>query len=118
MTTPYRGMRVLVTGHTGFKGAWLVSCLLQDGADVAGLALAPEPGTPNLFRDLDLRSRMQSDIIDLRDFDSVSAAIARFRPQIIFHLAAQALVRRSYADPLETFAVNVMGTAHVLEAAR
>lgn len=118
MTTSYRGMRVLVTGHTGFKGAWLVSCLLQDGADVAGLALAPEPGTPNLFRDLDLERRMRSDLIDLRDFDAVSAAIGRFRPQVIFHLAAQALVRRSYADPLGTFAVNVMGTAHVLEAAR
>src|ERR1700761_2946148 len=108
MTHSYRGMRVLVTGHTGFKGAWLACCLLQDGAEVAGLALAPEPGTPNLFRDLDLASRMRSEIVDIRDFDTVSTAIARFQPEIIFHLAAQSLVRRSYADPLGTFAVNVM----------
>lgn len=114
----YRGTRVLVTGHTGFKGAWLVSWLLEEGAEVAGLALAPENGKPSLFDDLGLADRMTSRIADVRDVEAVLAAVSAFRPQIVFHLAAQALVRRSYGDPLETFAVNVMGTAHVLEAAR
>ncbi|WP_456684561.1 CDP-glucose 4,6-dehydratase [Bradyrhizobium sp. P5_C11_2] len=118
MFNSYRGVRVLVTGHTGFKGAWLASCLLRDGAEVAGLALAPEPDRFNLFRDLDLGSRMRSEIVDIRDFDAVQTALGGFRPEIVFHLAAQSLVRRSYADPLGTFAVNAIGTAHVLEAAR
>lgn len=114
----YRGMRVLVTGHTGFKGAWLVSWLLEEGAEVSGLALAPEHGKPSLFEDLGLVDRMTSRIADVRDAGPVLAAVSAFRPQIVFHLAAQALVRRSYAEPLETFATNVMGTANVLEAAR
>lgn len=118
MINPYQGVRVLITGHTGFKGAWLASWLLQDGADVLGLALEPEPNKPSLYKSLHLEERMDSRIVDIRDADKVRAAIAKFRPQIVFHLAAQALVRRSYADPLGTFAVNIMGTAHVLEAAR
>ncbi|MGU3666188.1 CDP-glucose 4,6-dehydratase [Methylobacterium sp. A49B] len=118
MIGSYSGIRVLVTGHTGFKGAWLASWLLADGAEVMGLALAPEPGRPNLFEALDLASRMGCVMADIRDPQVVQDAVAAFRPQIVFHLAAQALVRRSYADPLGTFAVNVMGTAHVLEAAR
>ncbi|SDO05938.1 CDP-glucose 4,6-dehydratase [Methylobacterium phyllostachyos] len=114
----YRGTRVLVTGHTGFKGAWLVAWLLDQGADVMGLALAPPDDRPNLFRDLGLAERIQSRVADIREAEAVSTAIEAFQPQIIFHLAAQALVRQSYAAPLETFAINVMGTAHVLEAAR
>lgn len=114
----YRGVRVLVTGHTGFKGAWLVAWLLAEGAEIMGLALAPEAGRPSLFEDLDLAGRIASRFVDIRDAEAVREAVAAFRPEIVFHLAAQALVRRSYADPLGTFAVNVMGTAHVLEAAR
>ncbi|SFL67692.1 CDP-glucose 4,6-dehydratase [Methylobacterium pseudosasicola] len=83
-----------------------------------GLALSPPDDRPNLFLDLGLAERIQSEFVDIRDAGAVFAAVTAFRPQIVFHLAAQALVRRSYADPLETFAVNVLGTAHVLEAAR
>ena len=114
----FKGERVLVTGHTGFKGAWLSSWLLADGVETAGLALAPEIDRPSLFADLALDSRMATTIGDIRDFGVVRAAFEAFRPTVVFHLAAQALVRRSYADPLETFGSNVMGTAHVLEAAR
>jgi CDP-glucose 4,6-dehydratase len=112
------GHRVLVTGHTGFKGAWLCSWLLMDGADVAGLSLPPERGRPNLFEDLALDRRMDSTLGDIRDLAMVEAVMAAARPTVVFHLAAQALVRRSYADPVGTFASNVMGTVHVLEAAR
>lgn len=114
----FKSERVLVTGHTGFKGAWLSNWLIDDGADVAGLALAPEEGKPSLYADLELERRMHSVIGDIRDFAVVSQVVNRFRPTLILHLAAQALVRRSYAEPLQTFASNVMGTAHVLEAAR
>lgn len=114
----FAGVRVLVTGHTGFKGGWLCEWLLADGAKLAGLALAPEAGRPSLFEDLGLADRMASSFTDIRDMEATEAAIRRFEPEIVFHLAAQPLVRRSYADPLGTFAVNVMGTAHVLEAAR
>jgi CDP-glucose 4,6-dehydratase len=115
----FRGLRVLVTGHTGFKGAWLCAWLKRDGAEVAGLALAPERnGQPNLFEAAGIGAGMRSTIGDIRDFALVERALRDFAPAIVFHLAAQALVRRSYADPLATFATNVMGTAHVLEAAR
>jgi CDP-glucose 4,6-dehydratase len=114
----FQGERVLVTGHTGFKGAWLCSWLLADGVELAGLSLAPEPGRPSLYADLDLPRRMASTIGDIRDFDGVQDVFAAFRPTVVFHLAAQALVRRSYADPVGTFGSNVMGTVHVLEAAR
>ena len=112
------GERVLITGQTGFKGAWLSSWLLADGVEVAGLALAPEEGRPSLYDDLDLANRMASAIGDIRDYTVVQGVFDAFRPTVVFHLAAQALVRRSYADPLGTFGANVMGTAHVLEAAR
>lgn len=114
----YKGERVLVTGHTGFKGAWLCSWLLADGVELAGLSLAPEPGRPSLYHDLQLAGRMTSCIGDIRDFALVQKVVEDVQPTVILHLAAQALVRRSYADPLETFGSNVMGTAHVLEAAR
>src|SRR5207245_11377209 len=112
------GRRVLVTGHSGFKAAWLSSWLLADGVEVAGVALAPESHRPRLYDDLDLATRMLSTIGAIRDLSTVEGVFQAFRPPVVFHLAAQALVRRSYADPLGTFASNVMGTAHVLEAAR
>lgn len=114
----FRGKRVLVTGHTGFKGSWLCEWLLADGAALAGLALAPEPGRPSLFEDLDLGRRMRSTLGDIRSLDTVTETFRTFEPEVVLHLAAQPLVRRSYADPIGTFATNVMGTAHVLEAAR
>jgi CDP-glucose 4,6-dehydratase len=115
----FHGQRVLVTGHTGFKGAWLVEWLLALGADVHGLALPP-PTTPALFDQLDLAGRLADahHLGDIRDFATVSGLVARLRPAFIFHLAAQPLVRQSYREPVETYATNVMGTAHVLEAVR
>lgn len=114
----WRGKRVFLTGHTGFKGAWLALWLKQLGAEVYGYALMP-PSSPSLFEvarvAVDLTTDMRA---DLRDEGSVAGAVAQARPDIIFHLAAQSLVRPSYDDPLGTFAVNVMGTAHLLEAAR
>lgn len=114
----FNGVRALVTGHTGFKGGWLSGWLRADGAEVAGLALPPEEGQPSLFHDLKLESGMASRYGDIRDLATVEAAMSEFAPEIIFHLAAQALVRRAYADPVATFATNVMGTVHVLDAAR
>lgn len=112
-----QGARVFVTGHTGFTGGWLVSWLKRIGCDVAGLALAPAT-EPNLFAAANIADGIASTIGDIRDFATVRDAIARHRPQVIIHLAAQPLVSKSFADPLETFATNALGTAHVLEAAR
>ncbi|MES2304419.1 MAG: CDP-glucose 4,6-dehydratase [Gemmatimonadota bacterium] len=114
----YRGRRVLVTGHTGFKGSWLVAWLRQAGAIVTGYALAPESGGPALFRDARLAEGITSHLGDIRDAAALEAATLSAAPELVFHLAAQSLVRRSYREPLETFATNVMGTAHVLEAVR
>jgi CDP-glucose 4,6-dehydratase len=115
----FHGQRVLVTGHTGFKGAWLAEWLLALGADVHGLALPP-PTTPALFGQLNLAARLadRHHLGDIRDLATVSGVVADVQPAFIFHLAAQPLVRRSYREPLETYATNVTGTAHVLEAAR
>jgi CDP-glucose 4,6-dehydratase len=113
----WRGRRVLVTGHTGFKGAWLTLWLEKMGAEVSGLALAPEGDRP-LYARLAATLRVKSHIVDLRDADGVAGVVAAEQPEIILHLAAQALVRRSYAQPAETYAVNVDGTINVLEAAR
>jgi CDP-glucose 4,6-dehydratase len=114
----YSGKRVLVTGHTGFKGSWMAAWLKTCGADVTGLSLAPEEGRPSLFEDAGIASGMTSHIGDIRDFDLVRRLFDEVRPEIVFHLAAQPLVRRSYRDPLTTYGSNVMGTVHVLEAAR
>lgn len=111
----YRGRRVLLTGHTGFKGSWLALWLSELGAEVTGIALAPET-TPNHWSLLGLD--MPSRNLDIRDADALAAAVAAARPDIVFHLAAQPLVRRSYRDPLETWSTNVMGTANLLEACR
>lgn len=112
-----RGRRVLVTGHTGFKGAWLSEWLLQLGAEVHGIALDPEPDAP-LFGQLGLESRLNHQVVDIRDAGTLEDAMREARPEIVFHLAAQALVRRSYREPLATWATNVQGTLNVLEAVR
>lgn len=113
----WRGRRVLVTGHTGFKGSWLVLWLESLGAEVHGYALEP-PTDPSLFALAGIGALPGHEIGDLRDADSIAAAVARCEPEIVFHLAAQSLVRESYAEPAATFATNVMGTVHLLEAVR
>jgi len=113
----WRDRRVLLTGHTGFKGAWAAMWLAQLGARVTGLSLAPDT-EPSLW------SRIGSGLIDteiigdIRDSATVHDAVARARPSVVLHMAAQSLVRRSYAEPVETLAINVMGTVHLLEALR
>lgn len=111
------GKRVLVTGHTGFKGAWLSEWLLQSGANVSGIALPPE-SSEALFCKLRLEERLKHNVCDIRDPTTTALAVQKANPQIIFHLAAQALVRRSYREPLLTWQTNVDGTLNVLEAAR
>ncbi len=113
----YQGKRVLITGHTGFKGAWLAEWLLQLGAEVTGFALPP-PTTPALFTQLGLAFRIQHIEGDVRDLAAVREAVAASRPDFVFHLAAQPLVRLSYSTPVETYATNVMGTVNILEAVR
>lgn len=113
----WSGRRVTVTGHTGFKGSWLSLWLTAAGARVTGIALEPE-GEPALFDQLALSGGMDSHIADIRDADRVRSLVAEAAPEVVFHLAAQPLVLKSYRDPLETWSTNVMGTAHVLEAVR
>ena len=113
----YKGKRVWLSGHTGFKGAWLAEWLLSLGAHVHGYALPPDSAQP-LFGGLSLCPRLESEFADIRDAATVRRSIADYQPDFIFHLAAQPLVRLSYEIPLETMATNVMGTAHVLEALR
>ena len=118
LQTAYQGKRVLVTGHTGFKGAWLSQWLLDMGAEVAGFALDPQPHEI-LFDQLKLESRLALDRrADLSERSALNQLVADFSPEIILHLAAQPLVRLSYQIPIETFTTNVLGTAHLLEAVR
>lgn len=113
----WKGRRVLVTGHTGFKGSWLTLWLHRLGAEVTGLSLPP-PTEPSLFEVARVADLVDHHICDVRDLDRVQAIVSRARPEVIFHLAAQSLVRLSYDLPVETYATNVMGTVHLLEAAR
>jgi CDP-glucose 4,6-dehydratase len=113
----WRGKRVLLTGHTGFKGSWLSLWLQSLGAQLQGLALPPQT-QPNLFTAARVAEGMDSATGDIRDYENVRAAMEHGRPEIVIHMAAQALVRQSYAQPVATYATNVMGTVHVLEAAR
>ncbi|HYD57520.1 MAG TPA: GDP-mannose 4,6-dehydratase, partial [Burkholderiales bacterium] len=113
----WAGRPVLVTGHTGFKGSWLCWWLTQLGARVAGLALAPAT-RPSLFESSGLAGEITSTIGDIRDGAAVHAAFREHKPEVVFHLAAQSLVREGYRAPLDTFEANVIGTAQCLEAAR
>lgn len=114
----WKDKRVFLTGHTGFKGSWLSLWLASMGAKVTGYALAPNTN-PNLYNVLSLDELIEkSHISDIRDLGSVQKAMHDANPEIVIHMAAQPLVRYSYENPIETYEVNVMGTAHVLEAAR
>ena len=117
-TDVYKGRRVLVTGHTGFKGSWLCEWLLSLGAEVHGYALPP-PTKPSLFNQLKLAKRLKSHTIgDIRDLAKVKTVVRQVKPDFVFHLAAQPLVRLSYEKPVYTFETNVMGTVNILEACR
>ncbi|MEM1223321.1 MAG: CDP-glucose 4,6-dehydratase [Verrucomicrobiota bacterium] len=110
----YSGKKILLTGHTGFKGAWMSEWLLGLGAEVVGVSLEPNTD-PSLFDQLNLAERMEHHILDIREESSLIEIVEKTQPDIVFHLAAQPLVRYSYSHPIETFATNVMGTAHLLE---
>jgi CDP-glucose 4,6-dehydratase len=111
------GKRVLVTGHSGFKGSWLTLWLQSLGAQVTGISLPPNTA-PSLFTLANIDQKCHSQFCDIRDLSALTAALNIAKPEIIFHLAAQSLVRASYRDPIETFSINVMGTANLLEALR
>ncbi len=111
----FRNKRILITGHTGFKGGWLTQILLSWGARISGIALKPNT-SPNLFDALNIKSRINNYFVDIRDFKRVKEVIKREKPEIVFHLAAQPLVRDSYDDPLYTFETNIIGTANILQA--
>ena len=113
----YKGRRVLVTGHTGFKGSWLSAILLMAGAEVTGYSLEP-PTEPSLFELAGMKGRMNSVVGDVRDLPHLLQVFEEVQPEIVFHLAAQPIVRESYRDPVGTYETNVMGTVNILEAVR
>ncbi len=113
----WSGKRVLVTGHTGFKGSWLSLWLQALGSDVVGYALAPATH-PNLFDEAKVANNMVSILADIRDLEKLKSVVASHKPEIVLHMAAQPLVRRSYVDPVETYSTNIMGTVNLLEAVR
>ena len=113
----YNGKTVLVTGHTGFKGSWLCKILINSGANVIGYSLNP-PTQPNLFELSQIEKNMTSIIGDIRDYEKLKATFDKYKPQIVFHLAAQPIVRDSYKDPKYTYETNVLGTVNILECVR
>lgn len=113
----YRGRKILVTGHTGFKGAWLCAVLHRFGAEVTGYALEP-PTAPSLFELAGMGDRVHSVLGDIRDLDHLKEIFFQVKPQIVIHMAAQPIVRESYRNPVDTYAINVMGTVNVLECVR
>ncbi|MFL9501572.1 CDP-glucose 4,6-dehydratase [Rhodopseudomonas palustris] len=117
MSDFWRGKRVFLTGHTGFKGGWAAIWLKMWGAEVCGYALPPSTD-PSLYEIANVGKGIQSVLADIRDFDRLKVEVSRFKPDIAIHMAAQPLVRYSYEAPVETYATNVMGTVHVLEALR
>jgi len=117
LRTAFSGQRILITGHTGFKGSWLAEWLLLLGAQVTGFS-QPPPSDPALFTQLGLCERLDHRLGDVRDDLALAGVVKEFAPHFIFHLAAQALVRASYERPVETYATNVLGTVHLLEAVR
>ena len=117
LVNPWQGRRVFLTGHTGFKGGWLSLWLASRGARIRGYALDPSTD-PNLFTAASVATILDDIRGDIRDYSKLEASMMDFAPEVVFHLAAQPLVRRSYLDPLGTYATNVMGTIHVLEAIR
>jgi len=110
----FKNKKILITGHTGFKGSWLTQILLNWGAKVSGVALKPNT-KPSLFQILRLEKKIRNNFCDIRDFNKISEIIKREKPEIVFHLAAQPLVRDSYDNPLYTFETNIMGTANILQ---
>lgn len=118
-TAFYKGKRVFVTGHTGFTGAWLLTWLIEAGATVAGCGLSPETDQSlNLFDTAKFTDKIESYILDIRDREKLSDVMTKFKPDIVFHLAAQPIVKLSYTDPETTYETNVMGTLNVLQTAR
>lgn len=111
----YRNKKVLITGHTGFKGAWLAQILLNFKADIVGVSLPPQT-KPSLFEALGLEGKVKNYFVDIRNYDELKKVFEKEKPEIVFHLAAQAIVRNSYDDPLKTISTNVSGTANVLQA--
>lgn len=115
--TFWKGKKVLITGHTGFKGSWLSLWLQNMGAHIIGYSLPPQT-KPNIFEVANVSAGMESIIGDIRDVERVTAVFSKYQPEIIIHMAAQSLVRYSYCNPAETYATNVMGTVNILEAVR
>ena len=113
----YRGKKILLTGHTGFKGTWLTNWLLHLGANVIGVS-KDIPTNPSMFNILKLSDKIQNIVLDIRNFEDISEVISDDKPDFVFHLAAQAIVSTSYTNPIETISSNTMGTTNILEALR
>lgn len=113
----FKGKKVLITGHTGFKGVWLSKILLNWESDVVGISLKPQ-AKPNLFDSLEIEKKIKNYFVDIRDLAKVKKIFEKEKPEIVFHLAAQAIVRESYDNPMYTFETNILGTTNILEAIR